>query len=109
MIDPILGPDEFRDRVCIVTGAARGIGAAIAECLARHGGTVVVADIDLDSAVESAGLLAERGYRAVPSGVDVSIGADVERMVQDVSERVGPPRVLINNAARGLERLRQSA
>ena len=84
--------------MCIVTGAARGIGAAIAECLARHGGTVVVADIDLDGAAERAGLLAERGHRAVPRRVDVSSGADVERMVQDVSEREGPPSVLINNA-----------
>ena len=98
VIESILGPDEFRDRVCIVTGAARGIGAAIAECLARHGGTVVVADIDLDGAVERAGLLAERGHRAVPCRVDVSSGADVERMMQDVCEREGPPSVLINNA-----------
>jgi NAD(P)-dependent dehydrogenase (short-subunit alcohol dehydrogenase family) len=98
VIDWILGPDEFRDRVCIVTGAARGIGAAISECLARHGGIVVVADIDLDGAVERAGLLAERGHRAVPCRVDVSSGADVERMVQDATEREGAPSVLINNA-----------
>jgi NAD(P)-dependent dehydrogenase (short-subunit alcohol dehydrogenase family) len=98
VIDPILAADEFAGRVCIVTGAARGIGAAIAESLARHAGTVVVCDIDVDGASERAALLAGMGYRAEPWRVDVSSGADVEQMMRGVGERLGPPAVLVNNA-----------
>lgn len=98
MIDPILEAGEFAGRVCIVTGGARGIGAAIAENLARLGGTVVVGDIDLDGATERAALLAEKGYRAEPWQLDVSSGASVGKMVRQVAERLGPPRVLVNNA-----------
>ncbi len=98
MIDPILEADEFAGRVCIVTGAARGIGAAITESLARLGGTVVVADVDVDGATKRVALLAEKGYRAEPWQVDVSSAADVEQMVQRVAERLGPPSVLVNNA-----------
>jgi len=47
MIDSILEPNEFEGRVCIVTGATRGIGAAIAHQFAGRGGHIVVTDIDL--------------------------------------------------------------
>jgi NAD(P)-dependent dehydrogenase (short-subunit alcohol dehydrogenase family) len=98
MIDSILDADEFAGRVCIVTGAARGIGAAIAESLARLGGNVVISDINHQGAVERADLLTGNGYQATPWQMDVSRGEDVERMVREVTARLGPPSVLVNNA-----------
>ena len=98
MIDTILDPDEFAGRVCIVTGAARGIGAAIAESLARLGGHIVISDIDLEGAVERAGLLVGNGYQATPWQVDVCTSEAVGQMVRDVIAQLGPPSVLVNNA-----------
>ena len=50
MIDSILDESEFRGQVCVVTGAARGIGGAIAGDLARRAGTWIVAELNLDRA-----------------------------------------------------------
>ena len=98
MIGPILDADEFAGRVCIVTGAARGIGAAIAGSLARLGGTVIVADIDLESAAQRSEILAGEGLDATPWQLDVSDAAGIDELVRGVTERLGPPTVLINNA-----------
>ena len=99
MIEPILADDEFAGRVCIVTGAARGIGAAIAENLARRGGTVVVADIRLGRRRRSgSSILTGNGLRAEAMSVDVSDADDVARLVAEVGERCGTPAVLVNNA-----------
>jgi NAD(P)-dependent dehydrogenase (short-subunit alcohol dehydrogenase family) len=85
-------------RRALVTGAARGIGAAIAESLARLGGTVIVADINLDGAAERAEILTAAGLDATPWRLDVREAAEIEQLVSGVSERHGPPTVLINNA-----------
>jgi NAD(P)-dependent dehydrogenase (short-subunit alcohol dehydrogenase family) len=98
MIDPILDQDEFRDQVCVVTGAARGIGAAIAESLARRAGTVIVADLNLDGAAERAEILRGAGHDAHPWRLDVSDPDQVDGLFADVGSRFGPPRVLVNNA-----------
>jgi NAD(P)-dependent dehydrogenase (short-subunit alcohol dehydrogenase family) len=98
VIPAILDADEFAGRVCIVTGAARGIGAAITEALAGLGGGVVIADLDLEGATARAARLVERGFRAEPYRLDVANGDAVRRMVEDVTARLGPPAVLVNNA-----------
>ena len=54
------------DRVALVTGAGRGIGRATAVRLASDGAAVVVNDIDLEPAAETAGLIVEQGGRAIP-------------------------------------------
>ena len=97
MIGSVLEVDEFAGRVCIVTGSARGIGAAIAEALAARGGSVVVTDVDAPAADARAAELAERGYHAIAVPADVSKGDDVRRLVAEAG-RLGPPGVLINNA-----------
>jgi len=81
-------------RVGIVTGAGRGIGAAIASRLAADGLTVVVADIDLEAAEQHAATLAH----ALPVGVDVADPASVASLVQRVVERFERIDVLVNNA-----------
>jgi 3-oxoacyl-[acyl-carrier protein] reductase len=97
MIDSVLEPDEFAGRVCIVTGSARGIGAAIADELAARGGSVVVSDIDAAAADARAAALAGRGHHAIAVAADVSKEDDVHRLVAEASA-LGPPGVLVNNA-----------
>jgi 2-dehydro-3-deoxy-L-rhamnonate dehydrogenase (NAD+) len=82
------------ERVAIVTGAARGIGAAIASRLAADGLRVVAADVDRPAAERHAATLA--GGLAL--GVDVSDPASVRSMVQAVVQRFERIDVLVNNA-----------
>jgi NAD(P)-dependent dehydrogenase (short-subunit alcohol dehydrogenase family) len=86
---------DFKNRVAIVTGAAQGIGRAIAEKLDAGGATVVVADLNAEGANETAGTL-QRG-QAVE--VDVSSPESVDAMVAKVLEDNGKIDVLVNNAA----------
>jgi pyridoxal 4-dehydrogenase len=84
---------KLEGRVAIVTGAAQGIGKAIADKLAEEGATVVVADLN-----------GEGAERAAPAGgegmlVDTSSEDDVRRMVDGVVSRHGKLDVLVNNAA----------
>jgi NAD(P)-dependent dehydrogenase (short-subunit alcohol dehydrogenase family) len=97
-LSSVLSNDEFDGQVCIVTGGARGIGAGIAEALGRRGGVVVVADRDEAAARGRAELLTESGRRAFAWGVDVTDGDALHAMVEEVESRLGPPRVLVNNA-----------
>jgi len=97
MIDSILEPNEFEGRVCIVTGATRGIGAAIAHQLAGRGGHIVVTDIDLEGAEARAHVLRDAGWLATARYCDVSDPIAVNGLFDDVAE-IGLPRVLVNNA-----------
>ncbi|MDR7328382.1 SDR family NAD(P)-dependent oxidoreductase [Corynebacterium guangdongense] len=83
------------DRVCIVTGAAQGIGKAIAERLADEGARVVVADLNGELAATTA---AELPGDALGVAVDVTDRAAVDQMAADVVEKYGRIDVLINNA-----------
>jgi 3-oxoacyl-[acyl-carrier protein] reductase len=89
---------EQDQRVAIVTGAGRGIGAAIAERLGADGMSVACLDSDEASARETAARLEGQGVRAAAFGADVSDEDAVEQVVSDVAERLGPPTVLVNNA-----------
>jgi pyridoxal 4-dehydrogenase len=80
-------------RVAVVTGAAQGIGKAIADKLAEEGASVVVADVN------AAGAEAAAPDGGVGMGVDVSSETDVERMVADTLGHFGRLEVLVNNAA----------
>lgn len=86
---------KLKDRVAIVTGAAQGIGKAIAEKLDAEGARVTVADLNLAGAQQTASKLS--GGQAVE--VDVSEPASVEAMVRDVLDRHGKVDTLVNNAA----------
>jgi NAD(P)-dependent dehydrogenase (short-subunit alcohol dehydrogenase family) len=80
--------------IVVITGAGRGIGAATAGALSRHGCQVVLGDLDGDLAVETASRLG--GARGVP--VDVTDHAAYTTMLDDVEHDLGPIDVLINNA-----------
>jgi len=89
---------KLSNRVAIVTGAARGIGKAIAVVLAQNGSDVVVADLNIKKAQETADEISKSGRRALPVQVDISSGRQVSDMVNKTLENFGKIDILVNNA-----------
>ena len=89
---------ESPQRVAIVTGAARGIGAATAQRLAADGLAVAVVDLEEAAAKVTVDAIEGAGGRALAVGADVSDSAQVEAAVERVAAELGPPLVLVNNA-----------
>jgi 3-oxoacyl-[acyl-carrier protein] reductase len=90
---------ELEGRVALVTGASRGIGRAIAVALARAGADVAVNYRSrADAARETAAQAAALGRRSLVVGADVSVAAEVTRLVAAVEAGLGPVDVLVNNA-----------
>ena len=89
---------RFDGRAIIVTGAGQGMGRAIAERFARDGGSVLVADVNADTATDVAQGLTQEGHRAVPFAVDVTDPTQVKAMVARAVAEFGGVDVLINNA-----------
>jgi 3-oxoacyl-[acyl-carrier protein] reductase len=85
-------------RVAIVTGAARGIGAATAARLAADGYDVAVLDLDEAACKPVVDQIIEDGGRALAVGANVADTARVEAAVTRIADELGPPVVLVNNA-----------
>jgi len=85
-------------RVALVTGASRGIGAGIAEALARQGAVVVGTATSEQGAAAIGATLARLGLKGRGAVLDVADEASVEALVADVSAREGAPMILVNNA-----------
>jgi 3-oxoacyl-[acyl-carrier protein] reductase len=85
-------------RTAVVTGAARGIGAAVARRLAADGFAVAVLDLDEAACAPVVAEIEAAGGRALAVGVDVADEQAVSAAVTRVAEELGPPTVLVNNA-----------
>jgi len=89
---------RLQEKVCVVTGAGRGIGKAIALRFSDEGARVVVNDIDLSYAESVAGKLKEIGREALAVKADVSKLEEVKRMFQCAVQQFGRVDILVNNA-----------
>jgi NAD(P)-dependent dehydrogenase (short-subunit alcohol dehydrogenase family) len=85
--------------VAIVTGAAHGIGRAIAQLFAEEGAWVLLADIDREAGTAAAQEIRERGFQAEFALTDVSKQDDINCAVQSAARRAGRIHALVNNAA----------
>jgi NAD(P)-dependent dehydrogenase (short-subunit alcohol dehydrogenase family) len=86
-------------KVAIVTGAGRGIGRAIAERYAQEGARVAIVDIDEDNVHETTDAIRAAGGEAIGLAADVSVSADVDRIVAATLAEFGGLDVMLNNAA----------
>lgn len=96
---------ELTGKVALVTGAAQGIGRAIALLLAQKGADIVVSDINLEKAQETAKEIETIGRRAMAIKVDVANSDNVERMIQAILERFSQIDILVNNAGIARDKL----
>jgi 3-oxoacyl-[acyl-carrier protein] reductase len=87
-----------QQRVAIVTGSARGIGAATAKRLATDGFAVAVLDLDEAACADTVKAIEAGGGKALAVGVNVSDREQVEAAVERVAAELGGPSVLVNNA-----------
>ncbi len=99
---PVVARD-LESRVAIVTGGAKGIGRGIAEALARHGASVVIADLDADEAQRAAEEVARdhagsEVQRVLARRLDVTSGDDNRRLVAGILSELGRIDILVNNA-----------
>jgi NAD(P)-dependent dehydrogenase (short-subunit alcohol dehydrogenase family) len=92
--------DTFRlsGKVALVTGGARGIGAALARALAEAGADVAITTRDPTLVAPTVAELHKLGVRAIALDVDVTDGDAVQWMVEHVSNELGPIDILVNNA-----------
>jgi 3-oxoacyl-[acyl-carrier protein] reductase len=96
---------ELKGKVALVTGGAQGIGKAVALTLARHGADVIVADVNLEKAAETAKEVEAAGRAAMAVNVDVTRLSDVEQMVESAMGHFGKVDILINNAGIARDKL----
>jgi NAD(P)-dependent dehydrogenase (short-subunit alcohol dehydrogenase family) len=89
---------RLENRVAVITGAAGGIGSAIARCLAEHGAHLVLTDVDEASALALADGIRKTGRVAWGMGHDVSDPRDWEEVLRFSQEKYGKIDILVNNA-----------
>jgi NAD(P)-dependent dehydrogenase (short-subunit alcohol dehydrogenase family) len=104
MADGVLGKFRLDGEAAIVTGAARGIGRAVALGLAEAGARVAVADLDLAEAKAVAQAIREAGGEATALALDVADEAAVEAGFAEAAATFGGIRILINNAGTAIRK-----
>jgi 3-oxoacyl-[acyl-carrier protein] reductase len=91
---------DLKNRVALVTGGSRGIGAAVAIALANAGADIAVNYRErADAAIAVCGEITGIGRKAIAVQADVSVAADVKRMVAEAEAHIGGIDILVNNAA----------
>lgn len=99
--DDFLSPDEFTESVCLVTGAAQGIGETIARTLAELGGKVALADVNGIKAADRAEEFRNRGLEVTALSFDVSDTGAIDTAFAELEGEWGPVDILVNNAGVG--------
>jgi 3-oxoacyl-[acyl-carrier protein] reductase len=89
---------SLQGKTAIVTGAAQGIGRAIAENLAQAGADIAVADLDPERSLETVGAIEKLGRKALNLKVNVADTNDTKAMVEQVIKAWGKIDILVNNA-----------
>jgi NAD(P)-dependent dehydrogenase (short-subunit alcohol dehydrogenase family) len=90
--------ERFAGRVCVVTGAARSIGLAIAQAMARNGAAVGMIDIDGPTVKAQAASLTDEGLRAAGYKLDITDRDAVLATFEQIAADLGTVDVLVNNA-----------
>jgi NAD(P)-dependent dehydrogenase (short-subunit alcohol dehydrogenase family) len=90
---------KLKDKTAIITGAARGLGKAIALAFAREGADIAAVDLNLPEIEATTAEVRALGRRALAIKADVSKWDEVERMANLVNQQLGKIDVLVNNAA----------
>lgn len=85
-------------KTALITGAARGIGLAIANGLADQGANIVISDILADQADEASRSLAAKGVKSIAIAGDISKSVDVEKLFEAAQNQLGEVDILVNNA-----------
>ncbi len=91
---------QLEGKNAIVTGGGRGIGTAIAVCLAEEGANVAIAEIDEASAASASNEIGKLGVKSLAVPTDVTDQASVAAMVERIEAELGPVDILVNNAAK---------
>jgi 3-oxoacyl-[acyl-carrier protein] reductase len=94
---------ELEGRAAIITGGGKGIGEAIARCMAKEGAKVMIAEIDTEAAKSTTESLKKAGYAAEYSITDIRIEDDVQSLMNKTVDRFGRIDIMVNNA--GLPRV----
>lgn len=88
----------IKDKVALVTGSARGLGAATARRLAQEGAKVIITDIQAEQAEATAAALRAEGLQAHCIVADITKSAEVQRLVEQAKAHFGAVQILVNNA-----------
>jgi len=89
---------RLKDKVALITGAARGIGQAIAMTFAKEGADIVVADVNLETAQKTASEIEGLGRKALALEMDVTSYEKVEEGINKILDKMGKVDILVNNA-----------
>ena len=100
-LPPVLARFTLEGKVVLVTGGSRGLGLAMSRALGQVGAAVAVTARTQEAADAAAAALEQEGVRAIGVTMEVTDPTDVERAVAEVTDRLGPVDVLVNNAGAG--------